>query len=93
MFPGPSGGGNTEFVKRVHKVLTVTQWITHIGPLKENVYQGGRDKLIKQALNDRIIMSREEISVEEIRKSISAWKKWLRLVLEGDRSHIEHRLK
>ena len=31
--------------------------------------------------------------MEEIRKSISAWKKRLCLVVEDDRGHIEHRLK
>ena len=35
-------------------------------------------------------MSWEEISVEEIRKCISVWKKWLR---EEDRGHTEHGLK
>ena len=43
---------------------------------EEKVNQGVRDKSTKQALNDRIIMSWEEISVEEICKSISVWKKW-----------------
>ena len=61
--------------------------------LKEKVYQGVRDKLTKQALNDRITMSWEQISVAEICKSISGWKKWLRLVMEEDRGHIGHRLK
>ena len=38
-------------------------------------------------------MSWEQISVEEILKSISGWKKWLCLETEEDRGHIEHRLK
>ena len=41
----------------------------------------------------RIIILWEEISIEEIRKSISAWKKRLRLVVEENGDHIEHRLK
>ena len=51
--------------------------------VKENVYQGVRDKVTKQALNDRIItsISLEQISVSEILKSISTWKKWFRLVI------------
>ena len=61
--------------------------------LWEKVYQGVRDKLTKQALNDRIIMSVEQISVAGICKSISVWKKWLGLVMEEDRGYIEHRLK
>ena len=36
--------------------------------LKEKVYQGARDKFSKQALNDRIKMSWEQISVAEIHK-------------------------
>ena len=52
-----------------------------------------RDKLAKQALNDKIIRSWEDISVVEICKSISAWKKWFRLVMEEDRGPIEHKLK
>ena len=61
--------------------------------LKEKVYRGMRDKLTEQALKDRIILSWEEISVGEIRKNISAWKKRLRLVVDEDGGHIEHRLK
>ena len=61
--------------------------------LKEKVYRGVQDKLSEQALMNRIIISWEEISIEEIRKSISAGKKRLRLVVEEHGSHIEHRLK
>ena len=68
----------------LQKVLTVTQWIMPWDFLKVKVYQGMRDKLTKLALNDRIIMSWEQISLTtfkaEIRKSISALKKLLRLV-------------
>ena len=38
-------------------------------------------------------LSWEEISVEGIRLNISAWKKHLRLVVDEDGDHIEHRLK
>ena len=48
----------------LHKVLTVTKWDS----LKEKIYKGVRDKLTKQALNDRIIMSWEEIPAAEIHK-------------------------
>ena len=68
----------------LHKVLTVTQWIRPGDSLKEKVYQGVRDKYKKQALNDMMIMSLEEISVKEIFKTISAQKKLLRLVMEED---------
>ena len=62
--------------------------------LKEKVYRGMRDKLTEQASKDKIIsLSWEEISVGEIRKNISAWKKRLRLVVDEDGDHIEHRLK
>ena len=59
--------------------------------LKEKVYRGVQDKLTEQALTDRIIISQEEILIEEIRKSISAWKKRLCLVVEEEGGHIEHR--
>ena len=59
---------------------------------KEKVYRGVQDKLTEQALVSWMIISLEEISIEEIRKSISAWKKTLRLVVEEDRGHIEPRL-
>ena len=52
-----------------------------------------QDKLIKQALLNRIILWWEEISIEEICKSISAWKKQRCLGVEEDEGHIEHRLK
>ena len=42
---------------------------------------------------NRIITSWEEILIEEIRKSISALKKRLRLVVEEYGGHIQHRLK
>ena len=57
------------------------------------VYEGLREKLTEQALNDRVTMSWKKISIEEIRKSISVWKKRLRIVKEEDGSHIDHRLK
>ena len=61
--------------------------------LKEKVYRGVQDKFTEQALMNRIITSWEEISIEEICKSISALKKRLHLVTEEDGDHIEHRLK
>ena len=61
--------------------------------LKEKVYRGMPDKLTKQALMNRVIVSWEEISIEEIRKNISAWKKRLCLVVEEDGGHFEHTLK
>lgn len=61
--------------------------------LKEKVYQGQREKLTEEQLKARILASWEQIPLEEIRKSISAWKKRLRLVAEEDGGHIEHRLK
>ena len=60
---------------------------------KEKVYRGVQDKLMEQALMNKIITSWEEISIEKIRKSISAWKKRLCLIVDGDGGHIEHRLK
>ena len=60
---------------------------------KEIVYQVVQDKLTKQALMNRIITSWDEITIEEIHKSISAWKKRIRLVAEEDGDYIEHRLK
>ena len=62
--------------------------------MKEKVYRGVQDKLTEQTLMDRIIIIWwEEISIEEIRKKISAWKKRLRFVKDEDGGHIEHRLK
>ena len=59
--------------------------------LKEKVYRRVQDQSTEQGLMNRII-SWEKLSIEEIRKSISAWKR-LRLVVEEDGGHIEHRLK
>ena len=50
-------------------------------------------KLTEQTIINRIIISWEEISIEEIHKSISAGKKRIRLVVEEDGGHIEHRWK
>ena len=63
------------------------------GTLKEKVCRGMQDKLSEQPLMNRITISLEEISIEEMRKSNSAWKKRLRLVVEEDGGYIEHRLK
>ena len=60
---------------------------------KEKVCRGVQNGFTEQALMNRMITSWEEISIEEIRKSISAWKKRLRLVVEEDGGDIEHRLK
>ena len=49
----------------LHKVLMVY----HKGLSEPEIYQGVKDKLTKQALNDRIIMLKEDISVEEIHKN------------------------
>ena len=40
--------------------------------LKEKIYREVEDKLTEQALMNRIIISWEKISIEEIRNSISA---------------------
>ena len=61
--------------------------------LKAKVYRGMQDELTEQALMNRIIMSWKEISIKEMRKSISMWKQRLRLVVEEDGGHNEHRLK
>ena len=61
--------------------------------LKEKVFQRLGEKLTKQALKDKIVMSWEKILIKEIRKCISVWKRGPRLVLDKDGSHIKHRLK
>jgi hypothetical protein len=45
---------------------------------KKTVYRGQKDKFKEQELKDRIVASWEEIYLDEIRKSISGWKKRLR---------------
>ena len=61
--------------------------------LNQIAYWKLREKLIKQTLKDRIITLWEKISIEEIRKSVSVWKKPLCIVVNEDTSHIKHRLK
>ena len=67
--------------------------LCHMGDsLNEKVNRGVQDKLTEQAVINRIMMSSEEISVEEMCKIISGWKKQLCLVVEENGDHIEHRL-
>ena len=61
--------------------------------LKEKAYREVQEKSTEQALMNRMIISWEEISIEDIRNRISASKERFRLVVEEDGGHIEHRLK
>ena len=58
---------HTSRVTQAHLEEAIPEFIKK-DSLKENVYQGVREKLTKQSLNDRIIMSWEQISEEEMRK-------------------------
>ena len=60
--------------------------------LKAEVYREVQNKLTKQASIYRIILPWEKMSIQKRRKRISAWKKRLRLFVEKDGGHIEHRL-
>ena len=59
---------------------------------KEKIHQGLRRTLAEKMLKNRIILPCE-ILIGKIRKSISVWKKPLRLFIVDDKSHIEHRPK
>ena len=61
--------------------------------LSEKVYAGRTEKFTEQELKDRIEQMWGEITVGEIRKSISSWKKRLRLVHSEDGGHIDHLVK
>ena len=58
--------------------------------LKEKVYRGQRKKFPEPELKRKILESWQEISIEEIRKSISIWKKRLRTVCEQHGNPIDH---
>lgn len=60
--------------------------------LSEKVYAGRTEKFTEQELKDRIKEKWDEITVAEIRKSITSWKKRLRLVNSEDGGHIDHLL-
>ena len=56
----------------------------------EKVYAGRTEKFTEQELKDKIKEKWDEISVAEIHKSVSSWKKWFRLVDSVDRDYINH---
>jgi hypothetical protein len=58
--------------------------------LSEKVYAGRTEKFTEQELKDKIQENWAVISLAEIRKSIGAWKKRLRLVCGQDGGHIDH---
>ena len=58
--------------------------------LKEKVYRGQRQKFSEPQLKRKILECWQEISIEEIRKSISIWKKCLRTVCEQHGNPIDH---
>ena len=60
--------------------------------LTQGVYAGRTEKLTEQELKNKIKQNWYEISVAKICKSISSWKKSLRLVDSEDRGHIDNLL-
>ena len=60
--------------------------------LKEKVHRGQREKFTVRELKDKITQSWREIDIIEIQRSISVWKKRLRLVCEQDGGPIDHLL-
>ena len=57
--------------------------------LSERVYAGRRHKFTEPELKQKILEAWQEISLSEIRASISCWKKGLKLVIEHDGGHVE----
>ena len=57
--------------------------------LSERVYTGLRHKFTEPELKQKILEAWQEISLTEIRASISCWKKRLNLVIEQDGDHID----
>ena len=58
--------------------------------LSERVYTGLRHKFTEPELKQKILEAWQEISLTEIRASISCWKKRLYLVIEQDGDHIDN---
>ena len=61
--------------------------------LSEKVYSGRTEKFTEDELKAKILEKWEEISLESVRKTISSFKKRLRLVDDQDGGHIDHLLK
>ena len=57
--------------------------------LSERVYTGLRHKFTEPELKQKILEAWQEISLSEIRASISCWKKGLKFVIEHDGGHDE----
>ena len=58
--------------------------------LSKKVYENRQEKFAALELKDKIQQSCEEIELEDIRKSISQWKKRLRLACDENGGPIEH---
>ena len=58
--------------------------------LSEKVYKGRNKKFTEEELKQRITECWEEITLDEIRKSIGAWKKRLRTVFQQEGGPIDH---
>lgn len=61
--------------------------------LSEKVYEGRRDPFTEDELKERIREKWDEISLPEIRQSISQWKKRLAAVCAQNGGHIDHLFK
>ena len=60
--------------------------------LSEKVYKGRTQKFTENELKEKIQEKWEEITLEEVRKSIGSFKKRLRAVYEQNGGHIDHLL-
>ena len=58
--------------------------------LNKKVYENRKEKFTTLEIKSKIQQSCEEIELEDIRKSISQWKKHLRLVCDEICGHVEH---
>jgi len=61
--------------------------------LSQKVYSGRNTKFTETELKEKIIEAWDDILLNEVRHSISSWKKRLRVVCQQGGGHIDHLLK
>ena len=101
--PPPSNPNQTHLEQVVPHFIKKDEWppespdlnpmdYTIWDSLSEKVYKGRTQKFTENELKEKIREKWEEITREEVRKSIGSFKKRLRAVCEQNGGHIDHLL-
>ena len=79
-----------EYMSGLRRAQIATRWTAVWDSLSQKVYAGKQDTFTENELKKQIRKCWKDITLEEIQKTISVWKKRLRTVVAENGGHIDH---